>query len=83
MYAIEVHYSAIYLNRFGIRHNKPGSLKITLYRYQTNLMLANSPANTLTEFLPNLQARVFVLMQTALPIEAEDYGLLKKGKTEK
>ena len=44
-------------------------------------MLANLPAIVLTEFTHNLEACIFALMQTAPPIEAEEYGLPKKGKT--
>ena len=47
------------------------------------LMLPNSPAIALTKFICNLEARVFVLIQTALRIEAKEDGLPKKGKTEK
>ena len=41
------------------------------------------PMIALTEFIRILKARVFALMQSALPIEAENCGLLKKGKTDK
>ena len=46
-------------------------------------MLANTLSIALTGFIRNLEAHVFALMQSALPNEAEDYGLVKKGKTDK
>ena len=46
-------------------------------------MLANTLSIALTGFIRNPEARVFALMQSALPNEAEDYGLVKKGKTDK
>ena len=36
-----------------------------------------------TKLIRNLKARVFVLIQSALPVEAEEYGLSKDGKTNK
>ena len=45
------------------------------------IMMEKTPS--ITKFNPNLKAGVFALMQTALPIEAEVFGLPKDAKAGK
>ena len=47
------------------------------------LIMEDTPSIALTEFICNLEARVFTFMRSALPIEAEEYGLPKDRTTKK
>ena len=63
--------------------NKPRLLEDHALQVANILMLANSTEIVLTEFIRNLKAHVFALVQTPPFIEAEEYNLPKKGKAEK
>ena len=52
----------------------------SIYNVLNVIMLENTPLIVLTELIRNLEACVFALMQTALPIEAEEFGLPKERK---
>ena len=47
------------------------------------VMMEDTPLIALTEFIRNFKASVFAFMQSAPPIEAEEYGLPEDGKANK
>ena len=58
----------------------PLSLKTMLLQVSSVLMMEDTPSIALTGFTHNLEACVIVFIQSALPIEAEEYTLPKDGR---